>query len=221
MIRAFFSKIISGPGKPFQVIPKTVSESWRDAVYWKPLQPTKRRMFNQRLDAQNFNRHRFKPGFKAFIGDLVFWVLLVIFLYTNKTLQQIDIEEIPNVVFIGLGLVLIFKIFRIIQAVTPVVFDKPSGFFWKGWQKPWNSSMSNKARLKDIMALQIIHKTVSSQKGSWTVYELNLLLKNKERLNVIDRSDPETLKEDALLLARFLNVPLWNAVKLEKEPSLF
>jgi len=213
MIKDFLSKAFSVPDEPVQVIPEAVPEDWSETQFWKPLHPKKKMVFNQRLDAQNFNRHRFKPEAMAFFSMLAFLLLFGFFLYQSDALRQIEIGTMPNVILIGFTLGLGFNIFKVIQALTPVVFDKPSGYFWKGWQKPWNGKMGNKARLRDIVALQIIHKTVSAERGTVTMFELNILLKNKERLNVIDQGNFKVLSEDAQQLSRFLGVPLWNAVK--------
>jgi hypothetical protein len=216
MIKDFLSKTFSVPDEPVQEIPEAVPVDWSETQFWKPLHPKKKMVFNQRLDAQNFNRHRFKPQAMAFFSMLAFLLLFGFFLYQSDALRQIEIGTMPNVILIGFTLGLGFNIFKVIQALTPVVFDKPSGYFWKGWQKPWNGKMGNKARLRDIVALQIIHKTVSAERGTVTMFELNILLKNNERLNVIDQANFKVLSEDAQQLSRFLGVPLWNAVKLKR-----
>jgi hypothetical protein len=216
MIKDFLSKTFSVPDEPVQEIPEAVPVDWSETQFWKPLHPKKKMVFNQRLDAQNFNRHRFKPQAMAFFSMLAFLLLFGFFLYQSDALRQIEIGTMPNVILIGFTLGLGFNIFKVIQALTPVVFDKPSGYFWKGWQKPWNGKMGNKARLRDIVALQIIHKTVSAERGTMTMFELNILLKNNERLNVIDQANFKVLSEDAQQLSRFLGVPLWNAVKLKR-----
>ena len=63
--------------------------------------------------------------------------------------------------------------------------------------------------LDEIVALQILTETCRGSKGgSYESYELNLVLKDNRRLNVIDHGDLKQLRSDAETLAKFLKVPL-------------
>jgi len=63
--------------------------------------------------------------------------------------------------------------------------------------------------LDDIVALQILSEFCPMAKGeSFRSYELNLVLTNHRRINVIDHGDPKQLRNDAEMLAGFLKVPL-------------
>lgn len=98
---------------------------------------------------------------------------------------------------------------------APIVFDKISGEFWKGRKKPSEvfdkSTLKNYVELKKIHALQIIAERCSSKNGSYFSYELNLVLHDGNRLNVVDHGNAKKLREDAKTLATFLNVPVWDA----------
>ncbi|MDY7011510.1 MAG: hypothetical protein SVV80_12285 [Planctomycetota bacterium] len=74
-----------------------------------------------------------------------------------------------------------------------------------------NPVFGNYALLKDMEGLQICSKTVSgSEGGSWTAYELNIVMNRppRARVPVICHGDRAALFEDARKLAEFLNVPL-------------
>ena len=43
-------------------------------------------------------------------------------------------------------------------------------------------------------------------------YELNLVLVNGQRINAVDHSKLEKLREDAATLSRFLGKPVWDAL---------
>lgn len=103
----------------------------------------------------------------------------------------------------------------------PFVFDKKSGFFWKGRPKsenPFNEKgLVFYGKLNHVYALQIISEHVV-QKGNngierYNSYELNIVLENGERINLIDYSKLHSVREDAEKLAVFLNTPLWDATK--------
>lgn len=119
---------------------------------------------------------------------------------------------------IGIGLV-----FIIIGAcltyfgTNPIVFDLQNGYFWKGRKDPERVFDINKikhcVRLKEIHALQVLSEYCSGNKTSYYSYELNLVLKDGTRLNVVDHGNLKKLREDAGKLAKFLNKPVWDIAR--------
>jgi hypothetical protein len=99
---------------------------------------------------------------------------------------------------------------------TPVVFDRRQDAFWRGRTPPSRSAsraaLPEYAPLGDIHALQIIEERLSSRSGSFRSYELNLVLRDARRLNVLDHGDYPALRRDADTLAAFLACPVWDAV---------
>ena len=51
---------------------------------------------------------------------------------------------------------------------------------------------------------------VKGGKSDYKSYEMNLVLKDGERILVIDHGDQKQVESDAAMLAVFLNVPVWN-----------
>ena len=97
----------------------------------------------------------------------------------------------------------------------PIVFDKRRGFYWKGRKAPDEvfdrQDLKHCAKLADIHALQIVSESCSTKNGSYRSYELNLVLKDGTRINVIDHGSPNKLREDAATLSQFLERPVWDA----------
>jgi hypothetical protein len=99
---------------------------------------------------------------------------------------------------------------------TPVVFDRRQDAFWRGRTAP--NEVRNRAELKhyapldEIHALQIVREHISSKDGSYWSFELNLVLRDGRRLNVMDHGDYDALRHDADTLAEFLGRPVWDAV---------
>lgn len=97
----------------------------------------------------------------------------------------------------------------------PIIFDKVRGFYWKGRKAPYElaapAAHKNAARLQDIHALQLIAEHCRGKNSSYYSYELNLVLENGQRLNVIDHGNLEKIRADAAALSRFLDKPVWEA----------
>lgn len=97
--------------------------------------------------------------------------------------------------------------------VAPIVFDRQKGFFWKGRRgpekTPGRKDSKKFAELENIHALQLISEFIKSDKNSYTSYELNIVLKDGRRINVVDHGRKEKLREDAETLGAFLEKPIW------------
>jgi hypothetical protein len=111
-------------------------------------------------------------------------------------------------IFFGFG----FYLWKISN--KSIVFDKVHSYYWKGNYDPRAINPDNEkyfVRLKEIYALQIISERVTGSKGSsYGSYELNLILKSGQRVNVVDHGNIDNLRSDAKIIASFLNVPIWD-----------
>ena len=94
----------------------------------------------------------------------------------------------------------------------PAVFDRQLGWYWRGSPKLRTPGEIRRQRqateLANVQALQLLTEHVSG-KSSYNSYELNLVLKDGKRINVMDHGDEAALSADAELLALFLGVPVW------------
>jgi hypothetical protein len=103
------------------------------------------------------------------------------------------------------------------SGTIPTVFDKQRGLFWKSRVTPSNSTAAtepNYVILDQIHALQMISEHCSGNKSSFYSYELNLVLHDGRRVNVVDHGNRRRLLEDATTLSTFLCRPLWDATDL-------
>lgn len=98
---------------------------------------------------------------------------------------------------------------------APAVFDKQRGEYWKGRVSPAEASNRHTIRervpLDHIHALQLLRERCTGNDASYYSYELNLVLKDGTRMNVVDHGNRERLRRDAEELAKFLGRPLWDA----------
>lgn len=135
----------------------------------------------------------------------------VLFLSSGEFVGTQEVLMISGfgMIFFGVGAAMYYFYGR------PVIFDKMKGFYWKGWKKPDHSTprtaAKNLAPLSEIHALQLIKEYIRSDKSSYYSYELNLVLRDGTRINVVDHGNGNVLRQDAQQLASFLGKPLWDA----------
>lgn len=100
-------------------------------------------------------------------------------------------------------------------ASTPIVFDKRNGFFYKGRkdtrQNSGKSKVKHLIKLEEIHALQIIKEKIGTGDTRNYSYELNLVLEDATRINVVDHGKLAKLRKDVDVLADFLEIPVWDA----------
>lgn len=127
--------------------------------------------------------------------------------------RSLILETILPILFgclpVGLGISLLNAFNR------PIAFDKTDGTFRKGRDSrfltpniPNAEPLKTSASLDDVHALQLLEKSV----GHVRTYEINLILKNAQRVNVICHPDKYILRNQAVTLGKFLAVPVWDAI---------
>lgn len=117
--------------------------------------------------------------------------------------------------FVYLMLLLFFSIGIAVGyfLLQPVTFDFERNIFYKGY-KPSGRVVN----LSEVKGIQIINEyvvsTSTSSNGSRNTsrfysYEINLVLTDGRRVNVVDHGDKNSIIEDTKSLARLLNVPVY------------
>jgi len=110
------------------------------------------------------------------------------------------------------------------RRLPPKVFDKTSGWYWKGWEMPQASVTETGrrrtwCRLQEIHAIQLLYKHVREYTGyadvggGYAQYELNLVLHDAKRIEVLAHDDLAQMREDATSIAALLRVPVWDATR--------
>ena len=183
---------------------------------WKPAKSGGTNFRTHKLFSPTPYRAEFKPS----IGAKIIYIFLCLiglttiigFLFTSFKGGKFDPEFIfpiiIGLIFIIIGGGLFYS------GSKPIVFDKMSGYFWKGNQDPKQimdkSKIKHYCKLSDIHALQIISENCRGDKSSFYSYELNLVLINAKRINIIDHGNLKKLREDAEILSQFLGKPVWD-----------
>ncbi len=189
---------------------------------WTPAKNGGTNFRTHRLVETNLNRMEFKPT----VGVLIFYSIFLLiglglmvgfsfariashrFALTSETIIPI----LMGAVFFITGLILFYF------GTKPIVFDRGTRFYWRGRKSPNQtfdkSILKEFASFEDIHALQIISEFCQGEENSFYSYELNLVLQDARRINVIDHGNLMKLQEDAQKLAAFLGKPLWDVHRI-------
>jgi hypothetical protein len=186
---------------------------------WTPVKAGGSSFQSHKLVVTDSNRVEFRAtiGAKAFYLIFLFAGIVVFLGFVAARLSAGNFAfDIGTIIPLLVGLVFAFIGGSMLYFGTaPVVFDKPKGYFWKGRKSPDEvidiSSIKNFTELSKIHALQLISEYCRTNKNSFYSYELNLVLENADRINVVDHGNKNNLMEDAQSLSRFLGKLLWDA----------
>lgn len=195
------------PEKPFN--PMVFSDPVAQATAWTPLERGGTNFGSHGLVERDSLCFEFKTtlgmkvmySFFLLFGPVVsFLPLLLLFLKTG----HLRLQFTPNILF-GLLFVVIGS-FVIYKAEQPVVFDKRRGVYRKGWP-----GRERTIALGRIRGLQILSEFCHGSKNShYYSYELNLVLDDASRANVVDHGNLKRSRKDAEALSRFLGVQVWD-----------
>jgi hypothetical protein len=175
------------------------------------------------------NRIEFKSGCtqKAFgcifmfVGFIVASIFAATMLFSEFRDFGAYLAVSAGVLFVAVG----FFINRL--GNVPIVFDKDLGYYWYSRKDPSKTVNIKEIKqiysLSDIHALQLIPEYLSGGagglstneghgSGGYTSFEINLVLKDASRVNVIDHGDLNQILIDIQHLSEFLNVPIWDAL---------
>ncbi len=170
------------------------------------------------LVESNSERLEFRAsmGLKLFCLTLLGLGVICLIVFTFAILS--GGEKVSWKILCPIGICLFFTIAgacMLYFGTAPIVFDKRLGFFWKGRKNPDHvfdkRTLKHVAEFEKVHALQLISKVVNSGESSWDCYELNLVLQDGKRINVVVHGNQGRLREDAGTLAAFLDKPVWDA----------
>lgn len=189
-----------------------------DQTDWVPLKRGGSNFHTHHLVESGANRVEFRPTRGAKLFALIFIItgisLPILFITTQS--ETLSFYELGGILLFGLIFAGVGSALWIFMG-KPRVFDKLHGMYWIGHKEPdygykvANELNKNQARLSDIHAIQLIREYVRSDKSSYYSYEMNLILKSGERLNVVDHGKKSEIISDSRILSDFLNVPVWSA----------
>ena len=193
-----------------------------ERVDWVPLKRGGSNFHTHKMKEVDAHRLEFAPtvGARLFAGIFITIGVAfpIFFLITGE--GSSDLEG----VWAKLGIIAFGLVFAVAGGFMwysmgkPRVFDKWAGMYWKGHKKPdllykpndKEDDKRNAAMLRDVHAIQLVREYVRSDKSSYYSYELNLVLSDGSRVNVIDHGKKSEIINDAETLGKFLGKPVWN-----------
>jgi len=188
---------------------------------WYPLAGGGTNFQTHRLDSSNPDLLVFKAtrGVYWFAGVFCFFGLLglitplsIFFAGGMQEWALFGFGTLFGGIFTGAGLLLLYFMTK------PRVFDTFYGVYYKGRKKPQESMTMGASRdrkqgpvsLHEVEAVQVIRERVRGKNSSYYSFEINLVLADASRINVIDHGKHSAVIEDAETLATALGVPLWD-----------
>ncbi|MFA5039883.1 MAG: hypothetical protein WC732_09450 [Candidatus Omnitrophota bacterium] len=213
----FLSRLLVGEEKP--VDPSVFGDPLALATAWVPLESGGSNFCSHGIRKIDSLRMEFKTtlGMKLFCSFFIFFGMAfagipLAALSHHKAFQAPLIwNALFGLIFSAIGIMAFYK------AERPIVFDKTKGAFRKGRGKPGKDKGSFVVDLCRIRALQILSEHCRGNKSSYYSYELNAVLDDASRVNVVDHGSLEKLRKDAQILGQFLGVQIWDAELARRE----
>ncbi len=210
-------RMLTAVPAPFD--PSRFGDPLASQIDWTPAKRGGTNFRMHKLISVGPNRVEFRASIGAKLFSLLFFFLgLGVFValsassFSGATATFFDagflVPLLISLVFIVLGGYLFYS------GTKPIVFEKARGVFWKGRKGPdeaIDSRNGSFVRLDHVHAVQLIAEYVSSGKNSFYSYEMNLVLQDGKRVNVVDQGNLNRIREDAKTLSLFLGKPLWDA----------
>jgi hypothetical protein len=187
-------------------------------VQWTPQASGGANFRTHRLVLVNPNRLQYRPTF----GAILFGGLFLLFgggavaLGLHGLLSQAEHIDWGLLFPVGIGAIFILVgLFLALHFCKPITFDLDTGYFWKGRRNPALLLPAEQdtfgTKLKDVHALQLIRERCTSKNSSYYSYELNLVLHDGSRVNVIDHGKLDAIRDEARRIADLLGVDVWDA----------
>ena len=178
-------------------------------VAWTPVESGGTNFKTHKLVEFNDDIIKFSGTFGSYIFGFMFFLPGLIILLIG--LISLDVFMIGFGMLFGAAGLVMLDSFSI-----PIVFNRREGLYWKTrlplWRRLFTNDKAFSVKIEDIKAVQLIDEYISSSDSSYYSYEINLVLDNNKRLNVVDHGNKQAALSDAEYLADFLSVPFLNGL---------
>lgn len=189
-----------------------------DDIDWTPLEEGGSNFKTHHLVQVSSSRLEVRPSIQMLLVCALFMVLgggvggvFVVIGIRDGDLMQAVIPGLMGLVFVLAGTLLLKS------ASKRRVFDLSLGGYWRGSAKLSDpralTAQTDWVRLQDIKAIQLLREGVTStsdngRRSSYWSYEMNLVLNDGRRINVMDHGKQASIRQDAEVIGRFLGVPV-------------
>lgn len=193
--------------------PASLNDEIAMITKWTPEKAGGSGICTHELKTISSGRVEFKIKGAAFFCSSLFMAAGIVAAVRMTTIGLEKNDMVMLYVGIPIGIIFFLAGFFVLRSfMIPRVFDHDKGYYWKGRKVlNINSKKNEQCQLEDIHAIQILRECCRCDRQSFYSYELNLVLKDGSRMNVIDHGKLEIIRKDTQKLAEFLNVPVWDA----------
>ena len=201
--------------------PSSLNDEVALKTKWTPAKAGGTNFGTHRLQEVSVDRVEFRARGIALLFPLLF---MFVGLVSGVGLSIAGLKGDMSMLYIGLpfgGVFFLVGYFIMRTWLTPRVFDRRLGFYWRGHKAPqqfkqFKSDKEASWPLQSIHAVQLIseycpNNSSSRDSNSCYSYELNLVFTDGKRVNVVDHGNHALIGEDARSLADFLAIPVWDA----------
>lgn len=194
-----------------------IEDPYARDIEWTTISKKRNKKPWRKLVKLNFRRIEYQQTWEAYLLEYWFFPIIVFFIYLSweSTIIELGGQFKMGTVIVSL---LSFVAALLYHSMKPKIFDKNFGYYWHSYKKP-RFSLFNPSdkhiKLNEIHAIQLIPRYNEPPKGGgWSYYnfELNIILLDKRRMNVICHKDLRQIRQDATILSDFLDVPIWDAI---------
>ena len=130
---------------------------------------------------------------------IIFGIIPILFSYINTKKFQ------PSLL-IGVGFIELIFIILYIRIFIKIEINILTGVIKQGLNLKRANIIGS---LNDVMFIQIVEQLIPQKKNHYYSYEINFVMKDKSRISLTDHADLDYIKDDALKLKNFFNIPIY------------
>lgn len=187
-----------------EVDPKVFGDEIAEKVSWKPVG----------VGGSNFKTHFMEEGDGRIVlkATVLYKCMSIIPFIFSVLFAYLGYQEGKWWLY-GLSiLTCLMFIYFLKNILRKKVFDKGIGLYWEGRNqlKPSNRSHD----FSDIYAVQLLEEyceSSSKNRAGYMSYEINLVMSDLSRINVIDHGDLDAARRQAQSIGKLAVSPVWDA----------
>jgi len=199
-------------------IDRVSTNTLRSRIDTKPLNGGGASFKTHELVKESNTKIRFRPTTWTIVFASIFLCVgLIVLAFSLFSFFKMTQEKSNDVVLFTLLFGSVFALaggFLVYYFYKPIVFDKRLKIFYKSYKSSTNrmdiQNSKDHVFLNTIVAIQLLGETIQSDDRNYNSFELNLVLTDGTRKNVVDHGNLPTLIKDARILSEFLAVPIWH-----------
>lgn len=133
-------------------------------------------------------------------------IVIILFAALPVFFSLINHKENKPIIFSVFGLIDIVFIILYIRLFIKIEINPIQDTIKKGFNL---SKAKTIAKVSDIVFIQVVEQKINQKKNNYYSYEINLVMKNKDRISLTDHADFDVIKTQSQQLKAFLNKSIY------------